>query len=336
MDMKKLVLTLAFCLAILTTPALAQDTQPAAGNTPTLANLEIALWPEYDRPEVLVIYRGLLAPETALPALVEIRIPSRVGQPTAVAYVDESGQRFNQQHTTRIEGDQLVVSFELSAPGFQLEYYDDLGIESTGTREYAYTHTADYPITLLNLEFQVPPTADGFTLDPPADSVVSEGDGLTYHLVQMGPVAQGETGDWTLAYQKDDEELTVSGFIQASTPAPAAQQEPPTLAAQQQESTSSAAGGSDNTSVLIFLVAFVALVGVGAGAFWLGRRAQSIPETAPPPKQRREPYSPQRPEPQRLSSLPDLEGASFCHKCGAQVRHDADFCHKCGAAVRSQ
>ena len=132
MDMKKLFLTLAFCLTILTVPVLAQDAQPVPGESPTLAELQIALWPEYDQPGVLVIYRGLFAPDTTLPAPVEIRIPASVGQPTAVAYVDDSGQRFNQQYTTRIENDQLVVSFELPTLGFQLEYYDELPVDSTG------------------------------------------------------------------------------------------------------------------------------------------------------------------------------------------------------------
>ena len=62
-----------------------------AQEEPTLESLEIALWPEFDRPEVLVIYRGQLDADVALPALVEITLPARVGQPTAVAYVDEAG-----------------------------------------------------------------------------------------------------------------------------------------------------------------------------------------------------------------------------------------------------
>jgi hypothetical protein len=319
MNMSKLLLILVFSLLVLTTPALAQDTQPAAAETATLTDLQIALWPEYDRPEMLVIYRGLFAPDTPLPVAVEIRLPARIGQPTAVAYVDEAGQRFNQQHTTRVEDDQLVVSFELTTPGFQLEYYDDLPKDSAGMREYAFTYAADYPITALNLEFQVPPTADAFTLDPPGDSVITEGDGLAYHLVRKGPLAGDETLNWTLAYQKGDEEMTASGFVQAPTPAAAA----PTTS------------DSDNSTVLIFLVAFVALVAVGAGAYWVGRRAQSIPESAPPPKRqkRRGSGKGSASPPQRLS-LSDLEEAAYCHKCGTQLRHDSEFCHKCGAEVR--
>ena len=100
--MKRFLLTLAFCLTILSWPTLAQD-------APALSSLEIALWPEYDRPEVLVIQQGLFASDTSLPVPVEIRIPARVGQPTAVAYVGEGGQRFNQEYTTRVEGDEKIL-----------------------------------------------------------------------------------------------------------------------------------------------------------------------------------------------------------------------------------
>ncbi|RPI55590.1 MAG: hypothetical protein EHM56_05140, partial [Chloroflexi bacterium] len=86
----------------------------AAQETQELASLSIALWPEFDRSEMLVIYQGALASETPLPAAVEIRIPARVGRPTAVAFLSEAGERLNQQYTTRVEGEALVVSFELT------------------------------------------------------------------------------------------------------------------------------------------------------------------------------------------------------------------------------
>jgi hypothetical protein len=251
---------------------------------------------------------------------VEFRIPVDVGQPTAVAYVGEGGQRFNQEHTTRVEGDWLVVAFELPTQGFQLEYYDTLPVDSTGQRQFTYTYTADYPLTTLELELQVPPTAEAFTLDPPADSVTPEADGLTYHLVQAGPLAQGETESWTFSYQKPDSDLTVSAFVQPETPEPVA---PPV------------AGGTDNSSVLIFLLAFVALVGVGAAAFWLGRRTQPISEPTPSAaKQRKRRGSGRGTRPQQQPPPSGPEDMLFCYKCGTQVRPDADFCHRCGAVVR--
>ena len=310
--MKHLFLTLAFFVLVLSGTVLAQD-------APVLSDLEISLWPEYDRPEVLVIYRGLFAEDTPLPVPVAISIPARVGQPTAVAYVGEGGQRLNQPYTTRVEGDWLVVACELNTLGFQLEYYDALSADSAGQRRYTYTHVADYPITDLNLNFQVPLTAQDFALEPPADSVITESDGLIYHLVSAGALAQGEERRWALAYRKDNEELTISAFAQPGTPVPA---------------PSPATGGTGNSTVLIFLVAFVALIAVGATAFWLGRRTQPLPPEIPASRpKRRGSGRGSEVQPQRLS-LSGGQEALFCHQCGAELRADSDFCHKCGTAVR--
>ncbi len=310
--MKRFLLILAFSWVVLAVPLQAQE-------VPTLTNLEISVWPEFDRPEVLIIYRGVFDAGTDLPIPVEIYVPERVGQPTAVAFVGDDGQRFNQQYTSRVEGEWLVVSFELATLGFQLEYYDTLAVDSTGQRQYAYSYKADYPVTALALEFQVPPTAQDFALDPPADSV-TETDGLVYHLVDAGSLAQDEERDWTFAYQKDNEDLTVSAFVQPEALGPSAPPAP--------EST-------NDPTVWIFLVAFVALIGVGAGAFWLGRRTQSV-EPAPPssrPHKRR--GSGRGVQSQRQPS-PSAGGrdALFCHQCGTELRSDSDFCHRCGTAVR--
>jgi hypothetical protein len=311
--MKRIFLILVFSVVILGRQAVAQD-------APLLSDLQISLWPEYDRPEVLVIYRGLFAEDSPLPIPVEISIPAEVGQPTAVAYIGEGGERLNQQYTTRVSGDWLVVAFELSTLGFQLEYYDALPADAEGQREYSYAYTADYPTTDLNLDFQVPPTAQGFVLEPPADSVITESDGLVYHLVNAGALAQGEERSWKFAYQKDNEELTVSAFVQPETTAPAA---------------GGAAADTDNSTVLIFLVAFVALIAVGAAAFWLGRRTQPLkpePLASTRPKRRGSGRGSQMPRQRPPSS--GGEEALFCHHCGAELRADSGFCHKCGTPVR--
>jgi hypothetical protein len=324
--MKRLPLILVLGLAILAGSARAQD-------APVLSTMEISLWPEYDRPEVLVILRGSFDATTSLPVHVEIYVPARVGQPSAVAWVDEGGQQYTQDYTTRVEGDWLVVSFELAVPRFQLEYYDTLPVDSTGQRQYTYSYTADYDIGTMTVDFQVPPTAEGFTLEPPADAVVRETDTLTYHIVDAGSLTQGEERSWTFTYQKDNADLTASTLIQPEasvTDAPTATE------------------GADNSTVLIFLVAFLALIAVGTAAFWLGRRTQPIGQAAPAAmrSQRRgtpsggKMASAQRGAgrgtqgQQQRSTTTNGQDVFFCHECGAELRPDSDFCHRCGAKVR--
>ena len=358
---RRLLLTLVLCVSAVlfgSVPSLgghqpgsvlAQEPEPSEEG-PVLSDLELSFWPEFDRPEMLVMYRGLFAAGTRTPVPVEVRIPVSVGPPTAVAYVDESGQRLNQEHTTHVDGDQLVVAFELPTLGFQLEYYDSLPIDSAGQRAFTYTYTADYPITALRLEFQVPPTAQAFTLDPLADSVVPESDGLTYHLVQAGSVAQGETRQWEFTYQKADSELTVSAFLEAEAPAQL-------LAAGQP--APSAVEAADKSNAWVFLLALAALVAVGAGAFWLGRRSEQppVPGRSPrlssgarrgrrrgsgkSPQPRKDPptSSPQalrttsRPQ---ETSAPGRDETLFCYECGAQLPSESDYFLFFVSAVRRE
>jgi hypothetical protein len=312
--MRRILLIILICLTVSVSVVQAQE-------TPSLSTLEISLWPEFDRPEVLVIYRGLFEDGTALPVPVEIRIPAKVGQPTAVAYVGEDGQRFNQQYTTQNDGDWLVVSFELGELGFQLEYYDALAIDSAGQRQYTYSYTADYPIVSLTMEAQEPPSAEAISLDPPADSSTTASDGLVYHAREVGTLEQGEEQSWSLAYQKNNDDLTISAFSQAESTAP----------------TPAPASGDDST-VLIFLVAFVTLIAVGAAAFWLGGRTQPMSQPALPGSQGRKRRGSGRGGQAQRQPLSKSDGgdAFYCRQCGTKLRSDSLFCHRCGTPVKTE
>ena len=312
--MKRIVVTLMLlCLAFLAWPIQAQE-------APSLSNLVISLWPEYDEPDMLVIYRGSFASDTALPLPVEIRIPTSVGEPNAVAYLDDTGQTLNEPYTTRVEGESLVVSFELDSLGFQLEYYAPLVIDPSGQRTFTFQYRADYAVDAFRLEAQVPAAAQDYALDPDEGTAVQQADGLTYHLVDLSSLAKGQSLSWTLTYENPNGALTTDLL------APAVATQAPTSASQ----------AEDNSTVLLFAVAFVALVAVGVSAFWLGKHTQPAPEPAVTPQRKRRgsgrgAVTPVRPP----SQPPGGEGEPrFCYRCGADLRSDAEFCHKCGAEVR--
>ena len=77
-----LMLVLAFVLL----PAFAASPSDngAPKRSPRLASLQIEIWPEFDRPAALVILRGELAADVALPATVSLRISNtdESGAPT--------------------------------------------------------------------------------------------------------------------------------------------------------------------------------------------------------------------------------------------------------------
>ena len=285
---------LLFVILCLAAPSAAAQA-PAAGPETTLASLSVALWPEYDSPEMLVICWGELASDVALPAEVEWRIPASAARPSALAADDPDQGLINLDYTARQEGDWLVVSFQLDTPGFQVEFYSPL-VQSGDEKSFVFSYPADYAVASFSLSAQQPRTARNFTLEPPATAVSTGTDGLAYHEVAPVPIVRGEPRSWAVRYEKSDAILT-SG---SNSPATAAL--PPAVSAP----------GTGGSSAWIFLIAFIALVAVGAGAFWLGRRAG--PSAA--------------------------EGgeteAAFCHSCGARVPRDARYCPKCSAAVRNR
>ena len=76
-------IALRFLLVVLLAGLLKVPAQAQGGAN--LERLEIAIWPEYDRPSALVIYKARLDTSVDLPAVVRLPIPASVGAPHAVA-----------------------------------------------------------------------------------------------------------------------------------------------------------------------------------------------------------------------------------------------------------
>jgi hypothetical protein len=93
-----------------------------AQNETELSKMVINIWPEYDRPGVLVFYRITLASQTNLPATVSIRIPRAAEKPFNVAMKDVDGRLDNLQFTTITDGDWVRVTFTTPVPEVQFEY----------------------------------------------------------------------------------------------------------------------------------------------------------------------------------------------------------------------
>ena len=103
-----------------------------------LSTVKVDLWPEFDQPQMLVIYHVALAADTSLPAQVTLRIPDHVGEPNAVAVRQPNGGLFNVNYTRQVSGGWSLISFTATTAEMQIEYYDDLEREGS-TRFFAYT-----------------------------------------------------------------------------------------------------------------------------------------------------------------------------------------------------
>jgi hypothetical protein len=297
-----------------------------------LDTLAVALWPEYDRPETLVIFRGRLGESVPLPAQVTFDLPAVVQTLHAIAYLDEA-----QGTLLNIEGYDLVAGtgttrLVFTTPGrqFQFEYYSSQMLTIDGdSRHLSFSFTPSADIANLSFEIQQPTTAQAFTSDPPPLSTQARQDGLTYALVDVGGISAGEIGSVQADYTRGTDQLsieTLAGVEISTSP-----EEMPIEVGERRL--------QDSLGPILIAVGVLLLTASLIYWFW-SQRTVVAPEPAPrrsssakrrPPRKRRSAAS-------RSVSPPteDEPTAIYCHKCGTKFREDARFCHACGAERRAE
>ena len=287
---------------------LTRFTEAAAQLPDTLASLTVALWPEYDRPEVLVIYQGELKPETPLPAVVSIEMPASVQQMHAVAYLDENTNtlininldEFRLEATS--QGKRLIVT--TPARRFHAEYYaDDLLTRKGSTRTIHFVFTATATIENFRFEVQQPFGAVDFVSEPMPVSIEKRGDDLFYAQYPVETLTVGVSRSLRVSYRRTTDRLSFEVMRTASGSA----SNPP--------GSSAANTGLPPEWGVALAGAFL----MGAGLGYL-IRAQIHKEH---PRNVRRAASPGR-----------GVAANYCYQCGAHLYPEALYCHACGAPRR--
>jgi hypothetical protein len=176
----------------------------------------VDIWPEYDRPSVLVIDHLTLDAVTALPAEVTLRVPAQA-EVWAVAVVDTSGGRINASYDRQVEGDWVALSIMATSPKIQVEYYDQL-VKDGAARRIEYRWAGDAAVDAFSVSFQQPVDATDLVLMPVAQSS-TVAKGLTYYQTAPVSLAVGQTYTLTATYQKKNDDLSVSGMpVMAAQP----------------------------------------------------------------------------------------------------------------------
>ncbi|MGB7218466.1 MAG: zinc ribbon domain-containing protein [Vicinamibacterales bacterium] len=284
----------------------------AAQSRIVLSSLGIDLWPDYDRPGVLVIYHATIAPDASLPARLEFRIPAAAGLPSAVAERPANGQLMTLPYERTVQGETARIAVTTSQMFVQLEYYDAAITRDGARRRFAFTWPGDFEVRDLSISLQQPHLAENFTTVPAATTVAASADGLMYHTLSRAGVTVGTIVKVQASYEKASEQLSVATIapVAAPTPAPAA--------------APANAATSNNSTMLIVMEAML----VCAAAVIIGwmiqtqRRARSAPRSTPPTH----------------AASTDARGGKatrFCTQCGAGVEGGDRFCQRCGAALKA-
>lgn len=293
---------LLVCVGLLSGSAKATAQSPIA-----LASLTVALWPEYDRPEVLAIYQGELAPEVSLPATVSIEVPASVQQMHAVAYLDENTNTLITLDEFRLEVTSQGKRLTLTTPAqrFHAEYYaDDLLTREGDTRTIHYVFTATMAIANFRFEVQQPLGALDFVSDPMPVSMEKRGDSLFYAQYPVEMLTAGASWSLRVSYRRTTDILsfdathrTVESFSSPSA------------------STAASTGLSLEWSAALVGSFFL---GAGLGYFVRDRLRRRHPGSAP-----------------HTGSVWHDPAANYCYRCGARLYPKALYCHLCGTPRRN-
>ena len=303
------LIILAIIIAVITytplTPAFAQEEIK-------LSNLEVDLWPEYDRPSVLVIYRITLPPTISLPVDLTFRIPAAAGDPSAVAVRQMAAEGdsglFTIPYQRQVVGEWGLITITATVPEVQLEYYDPGLVKQGEARTFEYRWPGDYAIDALILQVQQPLGASEMRISPASDAGVSGNDGLVYYNKKIGSLASGQTFSLTVEYDKASDDLTAANMqVQPSAPV-------------------SVTPGQNNLMTLLpWALGILGVLLILGGVVWYRQSGRGKPDD----RSRR----------RRAAALRDREETDsfiYCHQCGKRASPGDRFCRTCGTKLRTE
>lgn len=219
-----------------------------------LQRLEIAIWPEYDQPAALVMYRGWLAPDVELPITVTLPLPTQVTTPSAVAKRGPGTGLLVASHTVESDGDWNMVHVQTDLPEIRVEFYMDLATDQPA-RSFTFEWPGGPVIDEAFYEVLQPLGALDFSATPSSAPPALGQDGLMYQREELGPIAEGAPFFVQFSYDKATPDLTAAA-LQPVAPPP--QPSPP-------PQTAVPAAEASNDSIWIVVLPIVFAAGLAAG-----------------------------------------------------------------------
>lgn len=289
----------------------------AQSDVTQLSALAVELWPDYDRPSMLVLLTATLPEGTALPATLTFPLPAGA-EVHAVASFNEVGALMSDVDYT-VENERLTLTTPSNR--FRVEYYAPYETEGN---DYSYTFDwiSDLAIEQATVVVQQPVAATDFRLSPAAASVAERGDGLTYHTLPPRAVAAGEPFTVNVAYTMEAPALSAP---------PQSPVDESAISTPTQEASGATSIGIDP----IWLLVGAGALALAGGAWYLGQRQGRTAARHRKPQPTRP--DKKKPAPGNSSTATTLVAGQtrYCHSCGRQAQPGDTFCRNCGTQLKA-
>jgi hypothetical protein len=276
-----------------------------------LDRVSVNLWPEYDRPSVLIFYDISLTSETELPAELTISIPEASGGPFAVASYQPDGELvYIPYETTNKDNQWIEVNFTTTSLDSRLEFYDPSLVKNGISRKYVYTWPGDYPVNQFLINVQQPIDAENLQTNPNLGQGSLNNDGMTYYGADVGSLSNGQTYQLELSYDKTTETLSEDSLpVEPVAPI-----------------DSRSASSNILTSALWWLLIILGIGLLVGGGIWYWRTGHR-PQI---PQIRRRHKSSSNLEKVESEENPEI----YCHQCGKRAMQGDRYCRVCGIQLR--
>ena len=298
------ILLLVFCLGVFW----GVERHVSAQQQVAFESLQIDLWPEYDQPGVLVVYRFRLSPQVQLPVDLAIQIPAIAGTPNAVAEKRDGGVLLNVQYSVILQGEWNYLYFKAEQPVVQIEYYDPSLKTDGEKRSYVYHWPGGYDIDQVTVFVQQPIGAKGMQIMPRLNDVTQGEKGITYYSDKLGSFKANETFERSIRYEKDSESLTIE-FLEIDSPIV-------------DENTT---GRVSLVNIIPWGVGLLGVIVIVAGVYWYWATEKKPIRISK--------HKVRQPKEAKVEIKPPQQNI-YCHQCGKRAEGGDKFCRTCGTKLR--
>lgn len=277
-------------------------------------SLQIDLWPEYDRPEMLVVYRFRIAAEVQLPVSVNIRIPVAAGAPNAVADAAEGGPLMNLEYRSVIQGNWNVLQFTAVERDVQIEFYDPSIQKEGSTRTYLYQWPGGYDIEQVVMLVQEPIGAEEMQVLPRLEDITVGDKGIVYHRGELGSYRADENFERSITYKKDSESLSIE-FLEIDSP----------------PVNEDTAGRVSIVNIIPWGIGLLGVIVIVAGVYWYWATENRVIML---PQKGKASHQKQKQEVKKIVQAKTSDQDVYCHQCGKRAEENDKFCRSCGTKLR--
>jgi len=303
---KKIIVSMniLFLTIIILMAAFGQPVTAQTSGRIEIATLDVSLYPEFNRPSMLVMYSIELDENTPLPAEITLQIPIDA-QSLSTTNLDEDDNVISLNTEAVDIGLWKDVHFTAITRNIQVEYYDPNLVKEGVRRTFEFEWLSIYPVNSLRITIRQPFGASNVHSEPSLDRRFTGAGNIEYYTKELGPIPAGNLFSLIMIYTKNPSNPAYPALV--VEPAVTINEETP--------------GKTPSPlSVVLWLLSFAVAVLIMVGLYYWWFHTTTVEEQERVVK--------------GVGIMNPEKQVVFCHECGRRSSPGDSYCSNCGTELR--